>query len=62
MVASLLTDLSDMFQVAHSQIDCCQTGVSAATSSDPNRSVDIQRSAKKLAFLLWLLTCKLLVR
>lgn len=53
---------SNMLQIAHCKIDCCETGVSAATSSDPDRSMDIQRGAKELAFLLWLLTWKLLVK
>lgn len=57
----LASRLSDVFQVAHCEVDGCQARVDATGSGHPDGPVDTEGSAKELAFFLWLLTCLVLV-
>lgn len=53
--------LPDSFQVAHGEVDGRHARVGTTGSGHPDGLVDAEGGAKELAFLLWLLTCVLLV-
>lgn len=54
--------LPDMFQISHGEVDSRQAGVDATSSGKPDRTVNVQRSAKQLALLLGLGLCRMLDR
>lgn len=53
---STVGGLSDVFQVAHGEVDCHQACVDTAGSGQPDGPVGVERGAKELALFLWLFT------